>query len=152
MEENGLTLYKLMILFLIKKVDFPLSNSQISEFILDKGYTTYFKLQQAFHELEDEDMLRTELVRNASHYFLTEEGKEAIDMFEYQLSEPIRNDILTFLATKEYQLREETNLEADYFPANRTGLFYIPLILNMIFLFRKKHFFNKVPYFISSLF
>ena len=54
MEENGLTLYKLMILFLIKKVDFPLSNSQISEFILDKGYTTYFKLQQAFHELEDE--------------------------------------------------------------------------------------------------
>lgn len=119
MEENGLTLYKLMILFLIKKVDFPLSNSQISEFILDKGYTTYFKLQQAFHELEDEDMLRTELVRNASHYFLTEEGKEAIDMFEYQLSEPIRNDILTFLATKEYQLREETNLEADYFPAKR---------------------------------
>lgn len=50
MEENGLTLYKLMILFLIKKVDFPLSNSQISEFILDKGYTTYFKLQQAFHD------------------------------------------------------------------------------------------------------
>ena len=49
MEENGLTLYKLMILFLIKKVDFPLSNSQISEFILDKGYTTSFKLKQAFH-------------------------------------------------------------------------------------------------------
>ena len=36
MEQEQLTLYKLMILYLIEKVDFPLSNSQISEFILDK--------------------------------------------------------------------------------------------------------------------
>ena len=78
MEENGLTLYKLMILFLIKKSGFSAEQLTDSEFILDKGYTTYFKLQQAFHELEDEDMLRTELVRNASHYFLTEEGKKRL--------------------------------------------------------------------------
>ncbi|MFR9100984.1 MAG: DUF4364 family protein, partial [Anaerostipes hadrus] len=39
MEQEQLTLYKLMILYLIEKVDCPLSNSQISEFILDKGYT-----------------------------------------------------------------------------------------------------------------
>ena len=52
MEQEQLTLYKLMILYLIEKVDFPLSNSQISEFILDKGYTIYFTVQRAFHELE----------------------------------------------------------------------------------------------------
>ena len=45
MEQEQLTLYKLMILYLIEKVDFPLSNSQISEFILDKGYTNYFTVQ-----------------------------------------------------------------------------------------------------------
>ena len=33
---------------MLNQVDFPLTNSQISEFILDKGYTTYFKLQQNF--------------------------------------------------------------------------------------------------------
>ena len=37
MEQEQLTLYKLMILYLIEKVDFPLSNSQISVFIIDKG-------------------------------------------------------------------------------------------------------------------
>ena len=36
---------------MLNKVDFPLTNSQISEFILDEGYTTYFKLQQAISEL-----------------------------------------------------------------------------------------------------
>ena len=48
MEQEQLTLYKLMILYLIEKVDFPLSNSQISEFILDKGYTNYFYCSESF--------------------------------------------------------------------------------------------------------
>ena len=37
------TLYKLIILYMLNKVDFPLTTSQISEFVLDEGYTTYFK-------------------------------------------------------------------------------------------------------------
>ena len=37
------TLYKLIVLFMLQKVDFPLTNAQISGFILDKGYTNYFK-------------------------------------------------------------------------------------------------------------
>ena len=71
-----------MILYLIGKVDFPLSNSQVSEFIIEKGYTNYFNVQRAFHELEEEEMLRIKTIRNMSHYSLTEEGKEAIDMFK----------------------------------------------------------------------
>ena len=34
-----LTLYKLIILYMLEKVDFPLTNAQISGFVLDKGYT-----------------------------------------------------------------------------------------------------------------
>ena len=41
------TLYKLIVLYMLDRVDFPLTTSQISEFILDKGYTTYFRLQSA---------------------------------------------------------------------------------------------------------
>ena len=44
-------LYKLIVLYMLDKVDFPLTNSQVSEFILDEGYTTYFKLQQSISEL-----------------------------------------------------------------------------------------------------
>lgn len=39
MNQDTLMLYKLMVLYMLNKVDFPLTNSQISEFILDKGYT-----------------------------------------------------------------------------------------------------------------
>ena len=104
MEQEQLTLYKLMILYLIEKVDFPLSNSQISEFILDKGYTNYFTVQRAFHELEEENMLRVKQIRNMSHYALSDEGSEAIEMFEYQIPNSIKEDIAQFLKEKEYEL------------------------------------------------
>ena len=101
MEQEQLTLYKLMILYLFEKVDFPLSNSQISEFILDKGYTYYFTVQRAFHELEEENMLRVKQIRNMSHYALSDEGLEAIEMFEYQIPNSIKEDIAQFLKEKE---------------------------------------------------
>ena len=117
MEQEQLTLYKLMILYLIEKVDFPLSNSQISEFILDKAYTNYFTVQRAFHELEEENMLRVKQIRNMSHYALSDEGSEAIEMFEYQIPNSIKEDIAQFLKEKEYELRKEANVTADFYPS-----------------------------------
>ena len=39
MQSDTLTLYKLIILFILDKVDFPLTNAQLSDFILEKEYT-----------------------------------------------------------------------------------------------------------------
>ena len=50
MSEESLTLYKLMILFMLDNLDFPLTNSQLSEFFVNHGYTSYFHLQQAINE------------------------------------------------------------------------------------------------------
>ena len=61
-------LYKLIILYMLDKVDFPLTNSQISEFILNEGYTTYFKLQQALSELLDSGFIREESTHTRTFY------------------------------------------------------------------------------------
>ena len=58
------TLYKLIVLYMLEKLDFPLTNGQISEFILDKGYTTYFTLQQALSEMVESNLIREEFVHN----------------------------------------------------------------------------------------
>lgn len=62
------TLYKLIVLYMLDRVDFPLTTSQISEFILDKGYTTYFRLQSALAELTDSGLLKIELTHNRTLY------------------------------------------------------------------------------------
>ena len=45
MIESTYSLYKLIILYMLKKVKFPLTNAQISDFMLGREYTSYFHLQ-----------------------------------------------------------------------------------------------------------
>lgn len=109
------TLYKLIILYMLNKVDFPLATSQISEFILDKGYTTYFKLQEALSELTSSGLLKAENTHNRTLYHLTEDGAETILYFSNKISPAIREDIDNFLKEKQYDLKEEVAVKSDYY-------------------------------------
>ena len=109
------TLYKLIVLYMLDRVDFPLTTSQISEFILDKGYTSYFKLQETLGELTESDLLRVETTHNRTLYHLTENGAETIHFFSNKISPAIRQDIDDFLKEKKYDLKEEVSVKADYY-------------------------------------
>lgn len=116
-----LTLYKLMILYMLEKSEFPLTNAQISGFILDKGYTTYFHLQQALSELTDSELVKTKTVRNSSYYQITPLGKQTLSYFEDQISEGIKTDIATFFKENIIKIREELSAVADYYKGQEEG-------------------------------
>ena len=97
MLSEPLTLYKLMILYMLKQVKFPLSNSQISEFFLDNEYTTYFTLQQALSELLESTLIRVETTRNSTRYEITREGEDTLTFFGKKISEAIVEDMDRFL-------------------------------------------------------
>ena len=73
-----MTLYKLMNLYMLHQVNFPLTNAQLSNFFLDREYTTYFTLQQALNELLDAGLVKKETMRNSSRYEITKEGAETL--------------------------------------------------------------------------
>ncbi len=108
-------LYKLIILYMLDKLDFPLTNGQISEFILDKGYTTYFKLQQAISELIESAFVEEETIQNRTFYHITDDGAETIQFFKNNISPAIQQDIDEFLKEKKYELKNETSVKADYY-------------------------------------
>lgn len=100
---------------MLSKIDFPLSNSQISDFMLNKEYTTYFKLQQALSELIDAGFIRKEAVRNRTLYHLTEDGASTIEYFKSSISHAIQKDIIDYLQEKKYDLKNEVSVKADYY-------------------------------------
>ena len=51
------TVYKLIVLYMLQNTENTLTNSQISEFILDREYTNYFHLQQAISELVEAELI-----------------------------------------------------------------------------------------------
>ena len=70
MNTEASTLYKLMILYMLSKVNFPLSNTQISEFMLDKQYTNYFTLQEVLNSLADDGFIQILTNKNTTQYKL----------------------------------------------------------------------------------
>ena len=100
---------------MLDRVDFPLSTSQISEFVLDKGYTTYFKLQQALSELMDAGLIRDESTHNRNLYHMTEDGYSTIDYYKNNISKDIKKDVNEYLKEKKYDLKNESSVKADYY-------------------------------------
>lgn len=92
-----------------------LTNSQLSEFILEKEYTNYFHLQQAISELVDADFIEERSVGNSTHYHITEEGKLTISYFEKDLSENIRREVLEYLQMIGSKEPEKILTSADYY-------------------------------------
>ena len=114
MSLEPLTLYKLMTLYMLNKVNFPLTNAQISGFFLDKDYTSYFVLQQVISELIESKLISSETVRNTSYYRITDDGIETIELFTAKIPVAIIDDIDIFLLDNKYELRNEVGTLSDY--------------------------------------
>ena len=81
MLQDPLTLYKLIVLYMLNRVTFPLTAAQVSDFILGKEYTNFLTLQQVINELTDAGMIVTQSIRNRTHLSITPEGKETLNFF-----------------------------------------------------------------------
>ena len=109
------TLYKLMTLYMLEKVNFPLTNSQLSSFFLDKDYTTYFTLQSVLSELVEANLITSRQVGNSTHYEITDDGKEALGFFGSGISDAAVADMNEYLEANKFSMRSEAGVTAEYF-------------------------------------
>ena len=110
-----MTLYKLMNLYMLHQVNFPLTNAQLSNFFLDREYTTYFTLQQAWKELLDAGLVKKETMRNSSRYEITKEGEETLEFFGKNISPAIVSDMDEYLKQNRFRMRNEVGLISDFY-------------------------------------
>ena len=117
MTQDPITLYKLIVLYMLDRVNFPMTGAQISDFMLEKEYTNFMTLQQIISELTQAGMISTQSIRNRTHLSITTEGKETLRFFENRIGEAIKTDVKTYLQEKEFDLRNEVSVLADYYKA-----------------------------------
>lgn len=109
------TLYKLIVLYMLDRIDFSLTNSQISDFILERGYTDYFSLQSVLSELTESELIIQETIHNSSFYRITPEGEETLRFFENKIAPSIREDVRNYLQENKLQLRNDASVLASYY-------------------------------------
>ena len=113
--QDPLTLYKLIVLYMLDRVNFPLTKTQVGNFILEKEYTNFLTLQQVISELIEADLISADSIRNRTHLSITKEGQETLSYFENRINDAIKADIKTFFKENELELRNEVSVLADYY-------------------------------------
>ena len=112
------TLYKLMILYMLNEVNFPLTNCQLTGFFLDNEYTTCFTIQKVISELIDSKLIYDRHVGNTTRYEISSDGAETLGFFGKDISQAVKADMDEFLKKNKFRLRSEVGTTADYYRAD----------------------------------
>lgn len=115
MLQDPLTLYKLIVLYMLDKVSFPLTTAQIIDFILGKEYTSFLTLQQVINELTEAGLIAGQTIRNRTHLNITREGQETLQFFQNRISETIKSEINEYLSKNEFTFRNEVSVTGNYY-------------------------------------
>ena len=112
MLDTTTTLYKLIILYTLGKVNFPMTNSQITNLMLSEDYTRYFQLQEILQNMIDSGLIKTEVHNHTTYYSRTEKGAKTLEYFKGEISPEIRRDISNYLVLHSYETVSYTHLRA----------------------------------------
>lgn len=111
-----LTITKLIVLYMLDQVDFPLKQSQIFDFILnEKEYTNYFTLMTATSELVDSSLVEISKTHSSTFMSITPSGVETLKYFRSKISDGIKSDIINYFEKNKMEIREEVSVMSNYY-------------------------------------
>lgn len=115
MLQDPLTLYKLIVLYMLNRVTFSMTAAQVSDYILDREYTNYLTLQQVIHELLEARLISSKTAHNRTLLSITSEGRQTLHFFQNRISDAIKQDIDTYFHENEYELLNEVSVLGNYY-------------------------------------
>lgn len=114
MTSDTLKLYKLIILYFLSKADQEITNAILSDFILEKGYTNYFSIQETLTSLTEDGMIKLQSTHTTSYYTITGYGWETLRLFDSQLPADTKKQIQEYLQDNKMAIVEDTAIRTDY--------------------------------------
>ena len=107
---------KLLILYLIDKMDLPLSRSQITDYIIQAEFMDYYTLQQALGDMVEGNYLDAAADNNTTRYNLTDEGLQTLEYFEKHIPPSIRAKINQYIKENRKDIKRSFENTATFFP------------------------------------
>ena len=112
--QEPLTLYKLMILYILDSVSQPLKKTMVTDCIIDQGYTDYMTVQTAIGELRDTGFLKEYREGKSTWLASTPDGERTLSLFLGSLSDGVRKDLRDYLTGHNQEIRESRSILANY--------------------------------------
>lgn len=107
---------KLILLYLIDKVNIPISNPQITKIILENKFMNYFFLQQFLNELCESNFISSNPFEEKTLYTITDSGKQTLSYFINLIPIGIKASIDNSISKIRKNIKNATLISADFLP------------------------------------
>jgi len=116
MFEDSLELaeFKLIVLYIINKVNMPISKTKITEIVLENNFINYFTLQQYIEELLSSSLLKYKEEDDKSRLYITDRGKKVLSFFQNRINPEKILQVNNYLNGKLNKIKEEILINGDY--------------------------------------
>ena len=124
---NKLTVFfKMMVLYMLGRVDFDLTATQIGEFMVLGDYISFFAFQTLLYDMEKDGMVSSTKADHNTYYHLEDAGRQALEFFGSNLQNDIREEIDEYVSDNKWEMRESSSIRTDY-TVNTNGEYAVRL-------------------------
>ena len=116
---------KLLLLYLIDKMDLPLTRSQITDFVREGDYMEYYALQQTLADMVSDGYLEMSLENNNTRYSITDQGLSTLEYFEKQIPGGVRQRINKYVQDNFNSVKRDYEITANYFQDRDTNEYIV---------------------------
>ena len=110
--------HKLLILYILDKINMDLTNSQITQVVLETEMMNYFSLQQFLSQLMESKFLTTYKESDREYYSLTQKGLEILEYFLSRIPEDLTKKIDEYVALNKQSLLSDTEVKSSFIQQN----------------------------------
>ena len=113
-DENKLAENKLIILYLLKKIDMPLSNNDIYQFVMERNIMDFISVQQYLSDLTDSVFIQAFEENGSTKYALTPSGEKAVALFEDNIAPWLKTAANEYISNNRRRIHNENDRTAAY--------------------------------------
>ena len=117
---------KLSLLYILHKINLPLTNSQITELILGNDLMNFFMLQQYISELKEVEFIKEINKDNQELFVITDKGKNTLEFFINRIPKETKERIDNLIKEKKNDIIKSTQVKA-YYTKNAENDFIVNL-------------------------
>ncbi|OPJ56397.1 DUF4364 family protein [Alkalithermobacter paradoxus] len=109
-----LAINKLLILYVLNKMEIPLTNSQITQVIMENEFVNYFSLQQFISELTDSRFIKIVKEDGKDYYSLTQKSIETLEYFISRIPDDTKEKIDLYVMNNKENILKETQIKSNF--------------------------------------
>lgn len=111
--------HKLLILYILSEFKMPLTNTQLTEFVMELHFIDYFTLQQYLVELIEKSLIEvSESGGSTPNYLITSQGLNALSFFNDRIPQDIKNRMAKAVVIKRRSIYRDAEILSEYRQVN----------------------------------